>query len=151
MSPWWIFRWRKTKIQHKIDDWVVKQIKSDSNFFFRNFITFYMKVHWKLLSPPPSHANWVFEEQRLRRCSRKLLLKEIWSERCIKIILPPLLLNVLRAWCCGPWYYNHCNEAGIDWMIGSLRHVPWMTWASDLMQKHSDGHSVLGYVKPWRV
>lgn len=36
-------------------------------------------------------------------------------------------------------------------MIGSLRHVRWMTCAADLMHKHSDGHGVLGYVKPWEV
>lgn len=40
------------------------------------------KVHLKLLAS-------VSEEHCLRRFGRRLLLKEIWSEGCVKIILPP--------------------------------------------------------------
>lgn len=39
------------------------------------------------------HARWVPEDGRPGRCSRRLLLKKIWSERCIKIILPLYFLT----------------------------------------------------------
>lgn len=75
----------------------------------------------------------VSEEPCLRRFGRRLLLKEIWSEGCVKIILPPPHFLMSCNLCAGgAWYYNHSNEAWIDWMIVSCRHVWWMIWAADL-------------------